>query len=152
MTTKLLILCLLATALVPAAAADPVCLDADTCANVTSSGDGCEGANDGAERGVHVDDGSQHASVSSYCYTYDDGFYAEEDSGLAVGYYSFDENTGEYKAAGVAWYGYSWSFGGEPGEPYCTMTEYTYGFDPVPNGGDGLDCVAGTPPLLPGMP
>jgi hypothetical protein len=148
---RILTICLLATAFAPLVGADPTCAG-DTCANVVSSGDGCdEAGNDDAVRAVTLDSGPHHASASSWCYVVAFDGYSESGQGLGVNYYSYDEASGEFRAAGVQWYGYAWE-AGENGGAYCQIVAYSFGLSPLPDGSDGVDCLAGTPPLLPALP
>lgn len=140
---RLIALSLLATALVPAAAAECV---GDVCATLISSGDGCtQGASwDDATRGVDVAAGERHVFVTNGCYVYNDGGYSEDGSNVAAGYYACCENG--YQTAGVSWYGYTWN----EENHHCRYSAYTYGLDPIPGGSpvEPIECVSGQPGLL----
>lgn len=150
---SILILTSLVLALPGAAAIDPVCVDA-TCAGTSSWGVDCSGDEpfQDAGRRVSVDSGSHHLAVQNWCYVVDFGDYAESGSGVGINYYSYDESTGEYRAAGVQWYDYDWEAGGGGGS-FCEVTAYSYGNDPVPNGGNPAPCVDGGPGMIfPALP
>ena len=139
---RLAVLSLLATMIVPVAAAECV---GDVCVNNNTWGDGCTSGSefDDAHRGVSVSAPGHYVYVSNYCYVYNFPGYSEEGSHLQAGYFGYDDFG--FRAIIVSWYGYTWN-----GQESCSYAVAQFGFDPVPGGSpvEPIECIDGEPGLI----
>lgn len=132
-----------------ALAFDPVCVDA-VCVTGGSGSDGSGSCDEGApyyqsgnSAAVSVGGESSYRTlyVTSQCYAYNGEGYWETGSYTGVGYFGYDDSTGDYASAGVQWYEFAFNFGSE-----CNFVVYSYGT--VAFGSERVACPDGVSPVV----